>query len=110
MAGVNKMEYAALVDQYWINQRKRKMTEDQVNPISESGKKRKIGDFSQEELQTVFDQRVLLSISKETVAEKHETDVAIINEIISNHNLKKQKRNAYLKKEGYRWPYWNLRR
>ena len=99
MAGVNKMEYAAMVDQYWINQRKRKMTEDQVNQISESGKKRKIGDFSQEELQTVFDQRVLLSISKETVAEKHETDVAIINEIISNHNLKKQKRNAYLKQK-----------
>merc|ERR1719225_1647234 len=99
MAGVNKMEYAALVDQYWINQRKRKMTEDQVYQISESGKKRKIGDFSQEELQTVFDQRVLLSISKETVAEKHETDVAIINEIISNHNLKKQKRNACLKQK-----------
>ena len=42
----------------------------------------------------IVDERVLLSISKETVAEKHETDVSVVNEIITNYNLKQHEENT----------------
>ena len=97
--GVNKTEYAVMVDKYWINERKRKMADDQPDQNSDSAKKRKVEDFSEEEQQTVFDQRVLLAISKETVAECHDSEVGVINEIILNHNLKQQRKNANFKQK-----------
>ena len=62
-----------------------------------AAKKRKIEDFSEEERKIVFNERVLLSISKETVAERHDSEVSVVNEIIVNHHLKQQKEKATLK-------------
>ena len=88
--GVSNMGYAIMIDQYWTNLRKRKMTEIQPDQNSDPIKKRKMEDFDEKEQQAVFDQRVVLSISKETVADKHGTDVSVINEIIHQINIKQQ--------------------
>ena len=95
--GDTKIGYAAKIDEYWTNQRKRKLTEDQPDQNSDPMKKRKMEDFSEEEQNVVYDQRVLLSVSKETVAEMNDTDVGVINEIISDHNIKQQIKNANFK-------------
>jgi len=97
LAGVTKE-----IDQYWINRGmetlKRKMSGFEPVQNSDLPKKRKIEDFSEEEQKIVFDERTLLPISKETVAERHKANIHVVDEIITNYNLKPRK-NATLRQK-----------
>merc|ERR1719189_3526463 len=90
-------DYAEKVDKYWTGRRKdslkRKSDDQNSESPQKSPKKRKIDDISEEEQNIIVDERVLLSISKETVAEKHDTDISVVNEIITNYNLKQHEEN-----------------
>ena len=46
-------------------------------------KLKKLEDFSEEEQKTIFEDRVSKSLSREKVAEKHETSGKVVNEIIT---------------------------
>ena len=75
-------QYADKVEQYWVTRRRQQLKRKSLGLPNPNVKKRKMTDFSEEEKKLVYEESMEKSMSREKVAEKHDTLTNVIDAII----------------------------